>query len=291
MDSGTEYPGMNVATEYDLRLPAAMLQAMPAWFDEIPWHRAAERELTDDQIATLEYMDLIEGHVCAGYLHLALASPAVRAKTATTDFAAGWGVQENWHGIAIHRFLDEYRGNQVSTRERSQDAKRATLNFRDRHGHLLVGAAASLAREVYPAIYAVMGYRNEVMTLKGYGSFLSKVNTPDVHPVLDPLIRHLMSEEGSHARFYRKAAEGYLASNPRARMAARIAMNHWWGTVGENFAGSEGADRVIRYLFRDERGRDLADKVDALMQTLPGLDGVTPMRKRVEQALAAQDQR
>src|SRR5688572_18911901 len=193
---------MTTTSTYDLRLPPAMLQARPAWFDEIPWHRSAERELDGDAIATLEYMDLIEGHVCAGYLHLALASPTVRAKTERTDFAAGWGVQENWHGIALHRFLDEYRGNAVSTRASNQDRRRAQLSFMARHAHLVAGTAGSLAREVYPAIYACMGYRNEVMTLRGYGSLLTKVNVPQAHPVLDPLLRHLMSDEAHHARFY-----------------------------------------------------------------------------------------
>lgn len=273
------------ASTYDLRLHSAMLQAMPRWFAEIPWHRSAERELCDDAIATIEYMDLIEGHVCAGYLHLALASPAVRATTDSTDFAAGWGTQENWHGIALHRFLDEYRGIQVSTRAPIQDRRRAQLSLSARHAHLLAGAAASIAPELYPAVYACVGYRNEVMTLKGYGSLLSKVNTSEPHPVLDPLLRNLMSEEGHHARFYRRIAERYLESNAKARRAARLAMNRWWGIVGENFAGSDGADRVILYLFRDERGRDLADKIDAAVASLPGLDGVRPMRRRLEQAL------
>ena len=270
---------------YDLRLPPALIQAQPSWFSEIPWHRCRERELSADAIATIEYMDLIEGHVCAGYLHLALASPRIRARTETTDFAAGWGVQENWHGIALHRFLDEYRGIRVSTRAPVQDARRAQLSLADRHSHLVAGAAASIAPELYPAVYACVGYRNEVMTLKGYGSLLSKVNVPEPHPVLDPLLRNLMSEEGHHARFYRRIAEGYLRSSPRARRAARLAMNKWWGIVGENFAGSEGADRVILYLFRDERGRELADKVDAAVASLPGLEGVRPMRRRLEQAL------
>lgn len=272
-------------SDYDLRLPNALVQAQPAWFRQIPWHRSSERELSDETIATLEYMDLIEGHVCAGYLHLALASPTVRAKTESTDFAAGWSVQENWHGIALHRFLDTYRGIEVSTRAPVQDARRAGVSFTDRHSHLVAGAAASIAPELYPAVYACVGYRNEVMTLKGYGSLLSKVNLPETHPVLDPLLRNLMSEEGHHARFYRRIAERYLESNPRARRAARFAMTRWWGIVGENFAGSEGADRVIRYLFRDERGRDLADKVDAAVSSLPGLEGVRPMRKRLEHAL------
>ncbi len=270
------------ASRYDLGLPASLMQAKPAWFDEIPWERSAERVLCDDAIATLEYMDLVEGHVCAGYLHLALASNAVRAKTERTDFAAGWGVQENWHGIALHRFLDESRGITVSTRSKSQDARRAQLSFGARHGHLIGGGAASLAPDLYAAVYACLGYRNEVMTLRGYGSLLTKLKG---HPVLDPLLRHLMTDEGNHARFYRKIAEGYLESRPRARKAARMAMNRWWGTVGENFAGSDGADRVILYLFRDELGRDLADKVDQQVASLPGLAGVRPMRRRLEQAL------
>jgi hypothetical protein len=263
-----------------------MLQAQPVWFAEIPWHRSGERVLSGDAIATIEYMDLIEGHVCAGYLHLALASPTVRANTERTDFAAGWGVQENWHGIALHRFLDEYRGLKVSTRARGQDARRARLSFMDRHSQLFAGAAGSIAPDVYPAVYACMGYRNEVMTLRGYGSLLSKVNEPDPHPVLDPLLRSLMVDEGHHARFYRRIAASYLESNPRARRAARIAMNRWWGIVGENFAGSAGADRVILYLFRDARGRELADKIDAQVASLPGLHGVQPMRRRLQQAIA-----
>jgi hypothetical protein len=274
------------STGYDLGLPASLMQARPPWFDQIPWQRSGERVLCEEAIATLEYMDLVEGHVCAGYLHLALASPTVRAATERTDFAAGWGVQENWHGIALHRFLDEYRGIKVSTRASNQDNRRAQLSFTDRHAHLLAGAAGSMAPDVYPAVYACLGYRNEVMTLRGYGSLLSKVNAPEPHPVLDPLLRHLMVDEGHHARFYRRIAAAYLNTNPRARRAARIAMNRWWGIVGENFAGSNGADRVILYLFRDERDRDLVDKIDAQVASLPGLEGVKPMRRRFEQAMS-----
>lgn len=278
--------GQAVATStYDLGLPPALMQAMPRWFADIPWHRSAERRLCDDAIATLEYMDLIEGHVCAGYLHLALSSPTTRATTERTDFAAGWAVQENWHGIALHRFLDEYRGNTVSTRARVQDTRRANLSLAQRHAHLIAGGAGSIAPEVYPAVYACLGYRNEVMTLRGYGSLVSKVNVAGAHPVLDPLLRNLMVDEGHHARFYRRIATAHLESNPRARRAARFAMKRWWGIVGENFAGSEGADRVILYLFRDERGRELADKIDAQVAALPGLRGVAPMRRRLEQAL------
>jgi hypothetical protein len=278
-----------VDTGYDLGLPPSLLQAQPQWFSEIPWHRSAERALPDDAVATLEYMDLIEGHVCAGYLHLALASPRVRALTERTDFAVGWGVQENWHGIALHRFLDEYRGLKVSTRKMQQDERRGRLTFAARHSHLVAGAAGSVARDVYPAVYACLGYRNEVMTLRGYGSLLTKVNVPEPHPVLDPLLRNLMVDEGHHARFYRSIATAYLESSPRARRAARMAMNRWWGIVGENFAGSDGADRVLLYLFRDQRDRELADKVDAQVASLPGLRGVRPMRRRLEQAIRNSD--
>jgi hypothetical protein len=135
-------------------------------------------------------------------------------------------------------------------------------------------------------VYACLGYRNEVMTMRGYGSLLTKVNVPDLHPVLDPLLRNLMVEENHHARFYRQIATAHLKANPRARTAARIVMNRWWGIVGENFAGSEGADRVILYLFRDERGRDIADKIDAQVAALPGLEGVRPMRHRLDQAFS-----
>ena len=276
----------DVSSTYDLRLLPAMLQAKPAWFDEIPWHRARERRLCDDALAALEYMDLIEGHVCAGYLHLALASPTVRAKTERTDFAAGWGVQENWHGIALHRFLDEYNGIAVSTRAFSQDARRSRVSMLARHAPLIAGGAGAIAPDVYAAVYAVLGYRNEVMTLRGYGSLLTKVNAGRTHPVLDPLLRHLMSDEGHHARFYRAIAAAYLESSAKARRAARLAMNRWWGIVGENFAGSDGADRVILYLFRDELGRELADKVDEQVASLPGLAGVRPMRRRLEEAIA-----
>ena len=168
MSSITMNTAIPSSTEYDLGLPPAMLQAQPSWFADIPWHRSAERVLPDDAVATLEYMDLIEGHVCAGYLHLALASPTVRATTERTDFAAGWGVQENWHGIALHRFLDQYRGITMSTRAPKQDARRARLSFLDRHSHLVAGAAGSIAPDIYPAVYACMGYRNEAMTLRGY---------------------------------------------------------------------------------------------------------------------------
>ena len=203
--------------------------------------------------------------------HLLLEAGSV---TSALPLGAQAGIE---HVLLSHAHLDHTVGLAFLV-DNTQSAQTAT-------GRTVSVTAASIAPELYPAVYACVGYRNEVMTLKGYGSLLSKVNVPEPHPVLDPLLRNLMSEEGHHARFYRRIAEGYLRSSPRARRAARLAMNKWWGIVGENFAGSEGADRVILYLFRDERGRELADKVDAAVASLPGLEGVRPMRRRLEQAL------
>ena len=112
---------------------------------------------SDDAIATLEYMDLIEGHVCAGYLHLALASPTVRATTEIDRLRRRMGHPGE---LARHRAAPLPRRVPRDQRVdacaacRTNDAR----SSRSPTGRPSVaGTAGSIAPELYPAVYACSG--------------------------------------------------------------------------------------------------------------------------------------
>lgn len=267
--------------EYDLRVSPIVETFKPTWFDSIPWHLCRERELDEEDLFALGYMDMIEGHVCAAYVHLALAPHKIRSKTERTDFVVGWGAQQNWHGISLHRFLDQYHGRNISTRIEEQDKRRSEVPFTQKHSALIAGLAASTIPNSYTALYACMGYRNELMTMHGYGSLRSKVNKPRIHSVLDPLLRNIMSEEAKHAAYYKKLATEVLEGSKTLQSIVRRAMNWWFAIVGENYGGHANADRVIRHLFRDAEGNEFSRFIDKAVSSLPGLSGIIPMQKRV----------
>lgn len=271
---------------YDLRVSKVVLSFKPTWFDTIPWHLANSKKIDKESLFTISYMDLIEGHVCAGYVHLALAPYPIRKKTVRTDFVIAWGAQQNWHGISLHRFIDQYYGRKVSTRIESQDKRREAMSFAQKHSSLFAGLAASTLPNVYTAVYACMGYRNELMTMHGYGSLLGHIKENGGNPVLEPLLMNVMREEGEHARYYKQLATEVLKDNKNLQRVARKAMDMWWSIVGENYGGRRNADRVIRHLFRDSYGTELANIIDGTVGKLPGLAGITPMKNRVKLAFS-----
>ena len=269
---------------YDMQLSNVVMAFKPKWFDDIPWHLTAKSPIDPESLFAIGYMDMIEGHVCAGYVHLALAPYPIRKKTVRTDFVVSWGAQQNWHGISLHRFIDQYAGRTVSTRIETQDKRRSTIPFGQKHSSLFAGLAASALPNVYTAVYACMGYRNELMTMHGYGSLLSKAKKMGPQPVLEPLLMNIMREEGEHARYYKQLATEVLSESVQLQKVVRRAMNYWWSIVGENYGGRTNADRVIRHLFQDANGIELAKTIDRTVGLLPGLDGINPMHNRVKLA-------
>jgi len=272
--------------EFDLRIPDAMYRHVQPWYFELPWHKTRERELPKQAIDSLYYMARVEGYVCGGYLPIVLASRAVRESTARLDFAAGaWAPDENGHSLALYTFLDIYHGLTRSTRPDDLDFRRRGMPMRERVMEGVSKVAAVAVKETFLAAYSVIGYRNELMTQRGYASLRSRVNQAGEHPVLSPLLRHLMVEESDHAKMYKAAATEALEGRPMVQMAIRKFLKTWPGIVGEGFGGSEEADKIILYLFEDANGRDLVTQVDNLVSELPGLEGTTSTYDRLQQAL------
>jgi hypothetical protein len=277
---------------FDMGLPPGSEQNLHAWFHETDWDRSAEVKLPDIALKTIKYFGLIEGNVCKTYVRLASASKAIREKTDYTDFSAwAWPGDENGHSIALFRFLDQYHGRTASTRQKELDDKFNNQSKKEKLGIAALQLAGVVAPRTYAAVYAVRGYYNESVTLAGYGSLLGKVNEVsnrqigEPHPVLDKIFRSVMKEERNHRNSYRPMAERFLSESSIHQTAARKSLEVMPGLVGENFGGGREADEVLLYLFKDIRGRELAEKIDHKMSSLPGLAGVTPTQNRVEQAL------
>lgn len=274
---------------FNLEISAMVEDKLPEWFfKEIPWERAAERQLPEEALDALQYMARIEGNVCGGYLPIVLSSPVVRGSTEYTDNAAGgWAPEQNGHSIALYTFLDLYYGRESSSRLDDLDEKKQAVNLsmsgRIKSSILQIGA--NIQPETFFTAYSVIGYRNEVMTMRGYESLRTKMNEGSEHPVLSPMLYNIMKEEARHAQMYRKVAYDRLEGDEKMQRKMRKILAKYTGLVGEDFGGDEEADKIVRYLFEDANGRNLVKQVDKVIGSLPGLDGATPTQDRLASAL------
>lgn len=271
---------------YDLKIPKAMERHLPQWYKDIPWEKARERELPQEMIDTMYYMGRVEGHVCGGYLPIVLANPIIRNSTPHLDFAAGaWAPDQNGHSVALYTFLDLYEGRSESSRAQDLDQQRANLTLKSKIESTLTEVGARVAPKTFAAAYSVIGYRNEVMTMRGYSSLRTKVNEDGEHPVLSPMLHGIMKEEAQHAEMYKNLALGMLEGDESMQRVARGVLNKWTGLVGEDINSGPDADKVVKYLFEDANGRNLVKQVDELVGKLPGLEGVTTTQERLQEAL------
>lgn len=278
---------MRDGSTYDIDIPVAMMRHLPDWYYQIPWEKSKDQELPQPAIDSLHYMARVEGYVCGGYLPILLASPRIRAKTRSLDFVVGaWAPDENGHSVALYTFLDLYHSRSKSSRAHDLDTRKEDKPLREQISETLLPIAAHVVPDTFNAAYSVIGYRNELMTLRGYASLRSKANADKENEVLSPMLHSIMNEEKDHAKEYKGIAKAMLTGEPKRRETIRKFLKKWPGIVGEGFGGSGEADKVLGYLFEDASGRDMIGQVDTLVGKLPGLEGMQPTRIRLEQALA-----
>ena len=232
----------------------------------------ADEPLDADTLRCLRYMHDVEHHtVC--YLRDVLVTDSHR-EVEITDFLALWVYQERFHGESLGRVLEAH--GEPANRRRV-DATRRALPFRDRLLPVGMVVGNAVTRHL-PAIHMTWGAVNEWTTQAAYGRLVDRSG----HPVLRELLRRIMRQEGSHIAFYADQARRRLEGSRAAQRLTRFSMNRLWSPVGAGLMPESEVRHVARHLFGDVDGRDVAARIDRRVQGLPGLDGLTPMRRAFE---------
>jgi hypothetical protein len=218
--------------------------------------------LDGDVLRCLRYMHDVEHHtVC--YLRDLLVTPAHRDPRITT-FLTVWSYEEMWHGEAIGRVLAAHGEDAGSPRIA---ALRRGLGLRDRLAPSLHALGASVAGGAFGALHMTWGAVNEWTTQAGYARLMDRAR----HPVLTDLLNRIMRQEGNHIAFYATEAGDRLADHPRARRVVRWALRRLWRPVGAGVMPRSEVAFLVRTLFGDPAGHDMAARIDRRIDRLPGL--------------------
>ena len=239
--------------------------------DEIDFDSFRDRPLDAQALRCLRYMHDVENHtVC--YLRDVLVTRAHRDPE-VTSFLTLWNYEEFWHGEAIAKILDAH-DEQAGTSRIA--ALRQRLPKRDAWRPLTFQLASAITPHL-TAVHMTWGAVNEWTTQAGYARLAKQAG----HPTLSELLRRIMKQEGRHIDFYADQARGRLAESRAAQRLTRWALRRFWAPVGSGVVPGPEVDFLRAYLFGDDDGRAMADRIDRRVDRLPGLEGLNLLRGAV----------
>jgi hypothetical protein len=242
--------------------------------EDIDFDSFRDQPLSPEALRCLRYMHDVENHtVC--YLRDVLVTRAHRDPE-VTSFLTMWNYEEFWHGEAIAKILDSHN-EQAGTGRIA--ALRQRLPKRDAWRPLSFQLASAITPHL-TAVHMTWGAVNEWTTQAAYARLTKLAD----HPTLSELLRRIMKQEGRHIDFYATQAKGRLADSPAAQRLTRWALRRFWAPVGSGVVPDQEVDFLRTYLFGDEDGRAMADRIDRRVDRLPGLQGLNLLRGAVTAA-------
>lgn len=234
-------------------------------WDDLDLDEFRQHRLSDAALQCLRYMSDVETHTIC-YLRDLLVTPSHRDPEVTT-FLTLWNYEEYWHGEVLDRVLEAHG---VPTGPEHTKALRRGLGWQDRAAPLAQSVLANVIGPDFIATHMTWGAINEWCTHAGYSRF---VQVED-NPLLTEILRRIAKQETRHIAFYNSQARRRLADSPRARRITRFALRHRWGIVGSGVMPEDEIRHLLGYLFGGAGGLAEARRIDAKIDTLPGLDGL-----------------
>ncbi len=232
-----------------------------------------DRPLSPEALRSLCYMHDIEHHtVC--YLRDLLLTPAHRDPQ-ITSFLACWAFEELWHGEAIARVLQAHGEPAGTTRVAVLRDRRRWRDTFEMLSHL---GASALASRSFIALHMSWGAVNEWTTQTGY----ARLGSREGHPVLSDLFKRIMKQEGGHIDFYASEASRRLAEDTKAQRLTRLALGHLWRPVGSGVMPRSEVAFLCRFLFEGPAGRAAAERIDRLVDRLPGQQGLSLLTRAID---------
>jgi hypothetical protein len=233
-----------------------------------------DQPLDPDALRCLRYMHDVESHtVC--YLRDMLVTRSHR-DPAVTSFLTMWNYEEYWHGAAIAKILEAH-AEQAGTGRIA--ALRMKLPKRDALRPLTFQLASALTPHL-TAVHMTWGAVNEWTTQAGYARLAKLAD----HPTLSELLQRIMKQEGRHIDFYSTEAKGRLADSRAAQRLTRWALRRFWEPVGSGVVPDQEVDFLKSYLFGDNDGQAMAERIDRRVDRLPGLEGLNLLHAAVSVA-------
>jgi hypothetical protein len=238
-------------------------------WDDLDLDVFATQPLAEDDLRCLRYMHDVEYHT-ACYLRDLLSTRAHEDSRATA-FMQLWAFEEFWHGEGLAAVLRAH--GEVAGDERV-NSLRIKLGFRSRISPALWSVASLFTKDL-PAAHMTWGAVNEWTAQAGYARLAARAD----HPVLSALLARIRKQEGRHIDFYASEAETRLDASRSARRFTRAALRRWWTPVGAGVLPDQEVAFMTRYLFDNEEGASMVDRIDRRIERLPGLDGLGLMRR------------
>jgi hypothetical protein len=244
--------------------------ATPVRTDDLDFDAFRDRPLMPETLRTLRYMHDVESHtVC--YLRDLLLTASHKDPRITT-FLTMWAYEEHWHGVALGKVLAMH--GEVAGTERIAPM-RERLSAKDRWVPFGQWLAAGLIGEDFVAVHMTWGALNEWSTQAGY----QRLAELDPHPVLVELLSRIARQESRHIAFYASEARERLGRSEKARKITRFALEHKWSPVGSTVMPREETEFLLAHLLGDATGTAAAERIDRRLSGLPGLDGLTLVRR------------
>jgi len=227
----------------------------PLELEGIDWDAIPSHPLPDDILRILTYMQDVESHTVV-FPRTIFSQRAVDDEIIGT-FLICWLYEEGMHGRALAKFL-ACAGRPVQPRPQSRTTP---MDYVDRTLTTLLSAAW----KDFLAMHMAWGAVHECTTIHAY----QRLMQCNDHPVLNELLRRIVSDEARHFSFYMWQAERRLGS-VRVQRIVRMIMDRFYAPVGTNHQPDEDARWVSGYLFDGEDGRAAANRVDRTIAKLPG---------------------
>ena len=232
--------------------------------EDIDFDTFRDQPLSPEALRCLRYMHDVENHtVC--YLRDVLVTRAHRDPE-VTSFLTLWNYEEFWHGEAIAGILRAHE-------ELAGPGRIAALRQRLPRGDKWKPLSFQVASAITPhltAVHMTWGAVNEWTTQAAYARLAKLAD----HPTLSELLRRIMKQEGRHIDFYANQAKSRLGDSRAAQRLTRWALRHYWAPVGTGVVPDSEVEFLRTFLFGDEDGRAMADRIDRRVDRLPGLEGL-----------------
>lgn len=237
--------------------------------------QAARYPVTDDEVRALTYMCDIESHTVV-YLRAILNTCAVEDPQ-TTAFLSCWAYEEFFHGHTLRRFLDAVGVPLSATRIAEVQQATSTKEWLKEMGSSIV---CRFSRHFHAA-YLTYGAISELSTLEGYGVLARRTQ----NPVLAEIIKRLAKDERRHFSFYFNKARLQLQPRNAQRLTSFI-IRHFWLPVGGGVKPDSEVNWILSFILGDPQGTEIAQRIDATIAKLPGLEWFHRLSECREEALA-----
>jgi len=241
---------------------------------DLHFESAADFSITAEEFRCLTYMMDIEAHTMM-YLRALLRTCAVRDPE-VMSFLHCWVYEEFFHGRAIRQFLEATGFRVDAFRADRVQRTRTWREWTEEWGSAML---CSVLKD-FAAVYFTWGAIQELTTLEAYQILARRTQ----NPILRELLPRLAKDERRHFSFYFNKARPLLKSTTAQRLTA-WALQRFWTPVGQGVKESPEVQWTMKFIFDGAEGLAAAQRIDAIVSRLPGLEKLCLLKETRERAV------